>query len=315
MRVRRSHRLRLAAACVVTAVLLLAAPAMAADILHDQYDDFALGGIGSNERSGAAADLANQLADDFTVPPEARWRVDHVDAHGLVGGSIESVNVFVYADAGGLPGLLLFSWPGVLPEDGTSTGQLRVPLDPAAELIAGSYWISIQGNPTTEDDAWFWYLRGSTAGSGAAERAESYCQAWGRILTCERLSDAGPDLMFRLRGQALPAEGCAIVGTEGDDVLVGTAGPDHICGLGGNDRIRGGAGEDVLEGGDGDDRLDGDEGADTLDGGAGVDQLLGGSGTDTLVGLDGAAGDSLNGQSDVDVCSADAEDALRNCEG
>jgi Ca2+-binding RTX toxin-like protein len=297
MRIRHVRsRARLVGLCSLVVVLATAGSALAGEVLHDQYGGTFYGGIGSNDRAGAG--LANQLADDFVVPEGVRWRVDGIDARGLVGGSIESVSAFVYADRGGLPGMTLFSWPNVATASGLSNGDYQIALDPPADLVGGTYWISVQATPTTGDDAWFWYVRGDTSGSGAAERADSYCNAWGRILTCESLGDDSIDLMFRLWGEPLASEDCdpALTGTEGDDVLAGTDGPDHICGLGGNDTLTGGAGADVLEGGPGKDRM------------------LGGSGEDTVVGEDGEAGDGVNGQADADTCTADPEDTVRNCE-
>jgi len=120
-------------------------------------------------------------------------------------------------------------------------------------------------------------------------------------------------------GSQAPADRlpCAIVGTDGDDVLVGTSGDDFIYGLGGddtisalggNDLVRDGSGNDTIDTGSGDDDAYGEgghnsfrlgDGADelyftsraagsqTADGGAGRDRMQGGGGRDRLSGGEG----------------------------
>jgi Ca2+-binding RTX toxin-like protein len=97
--------------------------------------------------------------------------------------------------------------------------------------------------------------------------------------------------------------------TVGNDTIAGTAGDDRICGLGGSDVINGlagndslfgdgcgtaaGAGNDRISGGPGDDKLYGGRGADQLAGNAGRDRLEGGAGPDVLQG--GAGNDTVKG--------------------
>ena len=95
------------------------------------------------------------------------------------------------------------------------------------------------------------------------------------------------------------AEGCTIVGTEGDDELIGTRGDDVICGLGGDDVLQGRGGNDILLGHDGDDILLGGRGTDKLFGASGDDQLIGGPGHDFLEGSSGR--DFLNGGGGADT--------------
>ncbi|MGX2041744.1 hypothetical protein ACWJKU_16675 [Methylocaldum sp. MU1018] len=94
----------------------------------------------------------------------------------------------------------------------------------------------------------------------------------------------------------------AIVGTDGPDALRGTPGDDVIYGLGGDDAIDGRGGDDLICGGDGDDRIEGGPGDDFIDGGAGQDRIEGGPGKDTLDGGPGA-----------NLCAADPEDTVQNC--
>jgi RTX calcium-binding nonapeptide repeat (4 copies) len=128
------------------------------------------------------------------------------------------------------------------------------------------------------------------------------------------------------------AEPCAIVGTEGDDVLTGSSFDDVVYDQGGNDTIRtlegadivyDGKGSDRIETGDGDDEVLLREGANHVDAGAGADEVTtgdfattllepqtidGGPGDDTLVGggaadrmLGGDGNDSIAGQRGPDI--------------
>jgi uncharacterized repeat protein (TIGR01451 family) len=128
------------------------------------------------------------------------------------------------------------------------------------------------------------------------------------------------------------ADGCTIVGTEGNDHLTGTIAADVICGLGGNDVLVGGRADDVLRGGAGNDSLLGGSGDDVLVGGAGNDRLSagngsdvirGGSGNDTIVGgsgedrIDGGAGDDTanGGHGDDTIIGGPGSDALDGSSG
>lgn len=134
--------------------------------------------------------------------------------------------------------------------------------------------------------------------------------------------------------RAAGAVPCAIVGTEGDDVLTGTDGPDLFYDLGGDDTIHGlggddivwdGPGADTVETGDGNDlvrlaggrntiRLGaGDDVVDvpgtaadpaTIEGGAGNDRINGSTAGDRILGGDG--NDVINGLKGPDVIFAGA---------
>jgi Tol biopolymer transport system component len=101
---------------------------------------------------------------------------------------------------------------------------------------------------------------------------------------------------------------CAIVGTEGNDVLVGTeerdvfydlGGDDLIRGLGGNDVVWDGAGADVIETGDGDDLVQLGAGRNTLRLGAGDDEVL-----QTMAAADGSAIDGEAGDDRIEGSTA-----------
>src|SRR4029077_1892188 len=80
-------------------------------VLYDQYNN-----NGANATFvGTFTDFPtynSDLADDFTVPAGQTWSVESIDADGVYfngAGPATDWNVFVYADAGGVPGAVLFS--------------------------------------------------------------------------------------------------------------------------------------------------------------------------------------------------------------
>lgn len=105
---------------------------------------------------------------------------------------------------------------------------------------------------------------------------------------------------------ATSAQGVAVVGSDGDNVLRGATGSDRLTGGDGRDTIEGNAGNDLLRGGNGNDQLLGAGGNDTLSGEAEADVLWGGSGADLLEG--GAGNDRLNGDAGVDTLRGGAGD-------
>jgi Ca2+-binding RTX toxin-like protein len=104
------------------------------------------------------------------------------------------------------------------------------------------------------------------------------------------------------------AEPCAIVGTEGDDVLVGSPYADWVYDLGGNDVVRtlegddlvfDGAGADHYELGDGADAIIPVGGGNTIDAGPGDDRISGSDEADRILGGDG--NDTVWGRGGADV--------------
>lgn len=81
------------------------------------------------------------------------------------------------------------------------------------------------------------------------------------------------------------------------------------------ENVIGGTSNDSLTGSAVANRLSGGNGTDTLAGGQGADVLLGENGDDTLNSVDNIGGnDQLNGGLNTDTCTADAGDAVANCE-
>lgn len=100
-------------------------------------------------------------------------------------------------------------------------------------------------------------------------------------------------------------------GGDGNDVLYGGTGNDQLSGGGGNDKLFGDVGNDIISGGAGIDQIEGGLGADQLSGGATARDLLSyvssnaavniniTFGSTTIGGGGHAAGDTINGFSDV----------------
>src|ERR1700741_2316873 len=101
------NRLRAAVLGTALAAILALAPAAGAAVLHDQYDNFGTdNGILSSDPPGA--NNAAMAADDFVVPSGQTWSLDGVDFRSQDGGAF-AANVFVYANAGSIPGTLVVS--------------------------------------------------------------------------------------------------------------------------------------------------------------------------------------------------------------
>jgi RTX calcium-binding nonapeptide repeat (4 copies) len=281
--------------CVAVATALLPASA-SADVLHDQFDN--PGSLSTNASDPPGAGNAAEVADDFTVPAGQIWTVDGIDLSGFNAGITTSIDLAVYADSGGLPGAVIASRPATTPT-GTDPNW-SVPLNPAAELTSGTYWIGVQVNVNAP--SWAWRNRTVQSGFPAVFRAEFIAGSCAADFTFRPKatclgSSSDPDQVWRLLGTSrpvpapapAPAGSCAgrqatITGTAGADVIAGTPGPDVIDAAAGNDNVRGLGGADVICGSTGKDRLAGGPGKDRLLGGSGRDTLKGGKGRDVLKG-------------------------------
>jgi hypothetical protein len=106
------------------------------------------------------------IKDDFVVPAGESWRIDGVDVHGyFYGEPPPTVNIFIYADAAGIPGAQRFAQI-----DAAATGgpDYAVPVAGAPELAAGTYWVGVQqshGYVGDGVDAWYWGIRSTRTGS------------------------------------------------------------------------------------------------------------------------------------------------------
>jgi hypothetical protein len=179
-------------------------------VLYDQYNrQSAALGTGSQRYNGNPNDSRNlELADDFVVPGGQQWIVTSVAVDGFYSGTgpnAGSVNVAFYTNSvtGTLPGPLVVSMTVVHQDAG---GPFRIPLSPAVNLNAGTYWVSVQPN-LIDTRTWAWYnRRPPQAHNPAALRRpnstaiNNACRDWQPRIVCIAGSQAEPDQVFLLNG-------------------------------------------------------------------------------------------------------------------
>jgi hypothetical protein len=183
---------------------LALAPGASAAVLYDQYNNIAPSNqaVSSNDAPPAAGDTKG--ADDFVVPAGSSWSLTGVDARGDDLNASAAFNVYVYADAGTLPGGLLAARES-LPNNGALPDH-SVTLSPPIDLQPGTYWLTVQSDTT---NGWGWAGRTVQTGSAGAWMSDSAlfpCQnAWGRKTDCLMAQAiTAPDYVFRLNGTSQP---------------------------------------------------------------------------------------------------------------
>lgn len=194
----------------VAAGTLAAAPAAGAVVLFSQSGpgSGSVPTIPSFDDPDPAGD--NQVADDFTIGPEQSWTLSLIRTVGVAQGSgTVTAAVFIYRDAGGAPGELIYSTSGAAPENGTCTnGQfcnLNVPIAGAPPLGPGTYWASVQ---TTGSFFWRWAVVTPGETFGAAARWQNpgngfnrNCVTYAPLLDCNWVTASqGKDMSFALEG-------------------------------------------------------------------------------------------------------------------
>jgi hypothetical protein len=188
----------------MSAALACALPASAqAAVLYDQTANPSGGNRGSNDYEPTNDSYDDQTADDFTVPGGQSWQISQVDVLGLVGPDPppSSVSVFLYANAGTLPGAELFRETDIV-----ASGQpnYSIPVSGAPDLEPGTYWVSVQQNGALFSAQWYWNETSTQSGNPAAYRnpggsSTPACTDWGVLGTCfGTLSN--PDKLFKLSG-------------------------------------------------------------------------------------------------------------------
>jgi hypothetical protein len=151
------------------------------------------------------------LADDFIVPPGEQWVLSAVATRGVFSGAespLQSANVFVWSDSGGLPNSVVSgcSFLAQAPVGGLADPDLEVNLPATCVLGPGTYWIEVQAvMPYNDPDANLWHWAPSTGTFGAqyAFRDVSNlfgfgCTTWTSQGSC--LGATEHDLCFALTG-------------------------------------------------------------------------------------------------------------------
>ncbi len=179
--------------------------------LYNQNDNPAPtpGGIISQAFVGLSDAYSSVAADDFVVPEGQTWYVSQVVVVGeynVNGFPAPSFDVLFYVDANTLlpSGAIQGRYQSAYVDaEGTSTITLSSPV----VLSPGTYWVSIQSEPSELAHAqWFWDNRAVVSNSGAAWKNpgggfHTGCGAWTRKTTCVPTTN-GPDQLFELIGTA-----------------------------------------------------------------------------------------------------------------
>ncbi len=145
---------------IAIAALAFCAPALAGDVLYDQYDNAGTTASSSQNFETALDTSDDAVADDFVVPDGVGWSISGVEVQGVYfhgPGPADSVNVSIYDNAGDLPGTLLASRPNLSFTGGPS---FVLTVSPAIELGPGRHWLSVQANQTfASAGQWGWLDR------------------------------------------------------------------------------------------------------------------------------------------------------------
>ena len=177
-------------------------------LLYDQTSGDAGVAIVSQDFTDAGFDIYDsQGADDFVVPASG-WHIQAIQVVGVYfngpGPSTEQ-HLYVYRDAGGLPGALLGT--ATLAGAGGPSFTYLFPA-PGKHLPQGHYWLSVQPvlNFTCCGE-WGWETRNPTAFSPSAWQNPGNgfgtgCTTWGVQVSCIGPLGQGSDFMFRLGGTA-----------------------------------------------------------------------------------------------------------------
>ena len=238
-------------ACLAALALVLAglvaAPndAHALSVLYDRSGE-AAATITNSQNYEAALDTHDaEAADDFQVPTGSTWSVESISVKGQYSGNMvqpTSTNVRLYSDAGGVPGVMIQAWLGVVPNGGfgsPSYSDFTIPLASPPTLAAGHYWISVQAD-LASGSHWSWRNRMVTNLSPAAYRNPgggwgTSCDAWSpRATTCAggNLAASDPDQAFLLSGTSAsttpPADCYDAKDNDGDGIFDYPA--DRGCG-------------------------------------------------------------------------------------
>lgn len=131
--------------------------------------NYTTSGIVSTELAGAGQMAIT--ADDFVVPGGATWTLSGFWADGFSNQATlpDSYTIEIYENDGDLPGDVVYTYTGLIPDGGMAFGDLQFDLSArAAQLTEGHYWITIYAVYDAGTDIgvtrWNWYT--GTVGVG-----------------------------------------------------------------------------------------------------------------------------------------------------
>ena len=156
-------------------------------------------------------DTLVQCADDFVIPTGGNWDVTSVTVRGFrngTGPTMDSMTVYIYDDASGLPGTTLYNETIMLGAGGVPVPQGDTAITitiPTQAMTAGTYWVSVYGYAPS-DSRWNWL--GSTAsqdGNGALIDTDNFFGAGATSWTDVSTLVTDPDFTFMIGGTGTQA--------------------------------------------------------------------------------------------------------------
>lgn len=176
----------------------------AKDVLYGHTGQW-LAGVVSTDWDSDYDEMDIRIADDFTVPEGATWKISEVHAYGgmgQAGGELASANLTFFKDLNGKPGKVvaeLLAAPIAKNVDGNFAVRLSSPV----KLKAGHYWLSVQGKTKEVGTVWMWNASKGFSGGRAViqnpgDGYELGCRDWTPIKDC--VSAMPGDQMFELLG-------------------------------------------------------------------------------------------------------------------
>lgn len=236
-------------------------------VLYDQLLPLSWGGIVSHEMTDPAnAANTSVAADDFIVPAGDDWAVHYVNMAGFyfqyTGVPVSSLNVSFYADNNGVPGTILFDYPGIttfneLPVSGNAGVNIyEISLPAPATLSAGHYWMSVQAvSDFTVTGQWGFYTQESLVienefhwknpldgfGWGYTDWTPASVVSWGSQNLAFALYGPGMENDLSVTGITQPVSAPGLTATEYLTANVKNEGPAMLTGFNMSYTINGGA--------------------------------------------------------------------------
>ena len=174
------------------------------DVLYGHTGQW-LAGVVSTDWDSDYDEMDIRIADDFTVPEGATWKISEVHAYGgmgSAGGELASANISFFKDRNGQPGRVVAERLAA-PIAKNVDGNFAVVLSTPVKLKAGHYWLSVQGKTKEVGTVWMWNASKGFSGSRAVIQnpGDGYglgCRDWTPIKDC--VSAMPGDQMFELLG-------------------------------------------------------------------------------------------------------------------
>lgn len=162
-------------------------------------------GVVSTDWDSAYDEMDIRIADDFTVPEGATWKISEVHAYGgmgSAGGEVASANISFFKDRNGKPGKVVAEQLAV-PITKNVDGNLAIALPAPVKLKAGHYWLSVQAQTKEVGTVWMWNASKGFFGAAAViqnpgDGYEIDCREWTPIKDC--VFTMPGDQMFELLG-------------------------------------------------------------------------------------------------------------------